>query len=350
MLLYFEPAFFCNVNDAWTFPELKARLGHGGWSWIQVVVASLAAIVWWAATPGTLISHIALSAVLVGGITTVVMNANPLIPLDGYFALSDCLEVPEPAAARVRLSRLGWSRRASAARRAGARRPTSGKSASSSSTVSSPLVHHFDHAARRGERLRLARSRARAGGRRPVRLGVWLMSRSAIRSAVADGSRWREFRARVATGACATASARGRARARAGRDHTAAHHRDRCFAVAPALSVPLTAPDSGIVARCTSARGPASRPACRWSRSGPRARAGDARTGRRVDSLAAREAQARAAGQADETARLEAERATEAARLGGMTAQQLASDRARLCRESWSPLDPSGSPAAGSAR
>jgi putative peptide zinc metalloprotease protein len=26
MLLYFEPAFFCNVNDAWTFPELKARL------------------------------------------------------------------------------------------------------------------------------------------------------------------------------------------------------------------------------------------------------------------------------------------------------------------------------------
>jgi len=26
MLFYFEPAFFCNVNDAWTFPELRARL------------------------------------------------------------------------------------------------------------------------------------------------------------------------------------------------------------------------------------------------------------------------------------------------------------------------------------
>ena len=95
MLIYFEPAFFCNVNDAWTFPELRARL----WvtvagSWIQLVIASIAAVVWWAATPGTMVSDVAFAAVLIGGITTVFMNANPLIPLDGYYALSDYLEVP----------------------------------------------------------------------------------------------------------------------------------------------------------------------------------------------------------------------------------------------------------------
>ena len=95
MLLYFEPAFFCNVNDSWTFPELKARLWvTAAGSWIQLVAAGLAAIVWWAATPDSLISHIALSAMIIGGVTTVVVNANPLIPLDGYFALSDYLEVP----------------------------------------------------------------------------------------------------------------------------------------------------------------------------------------------------------------------------------------------------------------
>ena len=61
---------------------------------------------WWAATPGTLISHVALSAMLFGGVTTVVMNANPLIPLDGYFALSDWLEVPN---LRQRaFAHLGW--------------------------------------------------------------------------------------------------------------------------------------------------------------------------------------------------------------------------------------------------
>ena len=95
MLIYFEPAFFCNVNDAWTFPELRARLWvTAAGSWIQMVVASVAAVVWWAAAPGTLVSEVALAGVLIGGFTTVLMNVNPLIPLDGYYALSDWLEVP----------------------------------------------------------------------------------------------------------------------------------------------------------------------------------------------------------------------------------------------------------------
>jgi putative peptide zinc metalloprotease protein len=95
MLIYFEPAFFCNVNDAWTFPELKARLWvTAAGSWIQLVLASVAAIVWWAAAPGTVVSEVAFATVLIGGITTVLMNLNPLIPLDGYYALSDYLEVP----------------------------------------------------------------------------------------------------------------------------------------------------------------------------------------------------------------------------------------------------------------
>lgn len=95
MLIYFEPAFYCNVNDAWTFPELRQRM----WvtvagSWIQMIVASLAAMIWWATAPGTLVHNVAAAGVLIGGITTVIANANPLIPLDGYYALSDYLEIP----------------------------------------------------------------------------------------------------------------------------------------------------------------------------------------------------------------------------------------------------------------
>jgi putative peptide zinc metalloprotease protein len=93
--VYFEPAFYCNVNDAWTFPELRARLWvTAAGSWIQFVVASLAALVWWISVPGTLISEIAVAGVLIGGVTTIISNMNPLIPLDGYFALSDWLEIP----------------------------------------------------------------------------------------------------------------------------------------------------------------------------------------------------------------------------------------------------------------
>ena len=95
MLIYFQPAFFCNVSDAWSFNDRSARLWvTAAGSWIQMVVASIAAVVWWAAAPGTLIAEIALAAMLVGGVTTLFTNANPLLPLDGYFALIDWLEIP----------------------------------------------------------------------------------------------------------------------------------------------------------------------------------------------------------------------------------------------------------------
>ncbi len=95
MLIYFEPAFYCNVNDAWTFPERKARLwvtAAGGW--IQLLIASLAAWVWVVTRPETLVHEVAFAAMVVGGLFTLIANANPLLPLDGYFALGDWMEMP----------------------------------------------------------------------------------------------------------------------------------------------------------------------------------------------------------------------------------------------------------------
>ena len=94
MLLYFQPAFFCNVSDAWSFPERRARLWvTAAGTWIQLILASLGAIVWWAAAPGTVVANGAIAVMVVGGLTTVLTNANPLLPLDGYFALSDWMEI-----------------------------------------------------------------------------------------------------------------------------------------------------------------------------------------------------------------------------------------------------------------
>jgi putative peptide zinc metalloprotease protein len=95
MLVYFQPAFYCNVTDAWSFPEVRSRLWvTAAGSWIQFVVASLAALTWTVVRPGTLVSEIAVAAMLIGGGTTILTNMNPLIPLDGYFALADWLEIP----------------------------------------------------------------------------------------------------------------------------------------------------------------------------------------------------------------------------------------------------------------
>lgn len=95
MLLYFQPAFYCNVSDAWSFPDRRARLWvTAAGSWIQLVIASLAALTWWIAAPGTLLAEASVAAMLIGGAMTLLTNANPLLPLDGYFALTDWLEIP----------------------------------------------------------------------------------------------------------------------------------------------------------------------------------------------------------------------------------------------------------------
>jgi putative peptide zinc metalloprotease protein len=326
MLLYFEPAFFCNVNDAWTFPDLKARLWvTAAGSWIQLVAASLAAIVWWAATPDSLISHLALSAVLIGGVTTIVMNANPLIPLDGYFALSDWLEVPN---LRQRaFTHLTWVVKTRVLRLELPMPPADEREqrifliysllalwyiTSIMLLVAGTVYGWMDRA-------------LGAAGVALFVIAVFLMSRQAIRGALQTGAvAWRDFRAHVAARRLRDRFALALAvillvGALIPRPITVTG----AFAVAPALSVRLTAPDSGIVAGV-------------FVREGARVEAGmpllqvrdldleraALETGRRVDSLAAREAQARAAGRADETARLEAERATESARLEGMAAEQ----------------------------
>jgi hypothetical protein len=95
MLLYFQPAFYCNVSDAWSFPERRARLWvTAAGAWIELVVASIGALVWWLAEPGTFVATVALTVIVIAGAMTILTNANPLIPLDGYFALSDWLEIP----------------------------------------------------------------------------------------------------------------------------------------------------------------------------------------------------------------------------------------------------------------
>ncbi len=94
MLLFFMPAFYANVNDAWSFPQRSARLWvTAAGSWIELFVTALLAIAWLIVQPGSVLSQLALAAMLVGGVANLVTNVNPLLPLDGYFALGDWLEI-----------------------------------------------------------------------------------------------------------------------------------------------------------------------------------------------------------------------------------------------------------------
>jgi putative peptide zinc metalloprotease protein len=57
------------------------------------LIASLASFVWAATEPGVL-HQLAANVVLMASITTILFNANPLMRFDGYYILSDALDVP----------------------------------------------------------------------------------------------------------------------------------------------------------------------------------------------------------------------------------------------------------------
>ncbi|MEW5798528.1 MAG: HlyD family efflux transporter periplasmic adaptor subunit [Bacteroidota bacterium] len=94
MLIYFQPALYCNVSDAWLFPEKSKRLwvGFAG-PYFELFLWALAVFIWRMTSTETIINHAALIVMTGSGIKTF-LNFNPLIKLDGYYLLSDYLELP----------------------------------------------------------------------------------------------------------------------------------------------------------------------------------------------------------------------------------------------------------------
>lgn len=94
MLIYFMPAFYANVSDAWTFTSKAAKLWvtFAG-AFVELIISSIACFIWYFSAPGYLTHDVAFTVMLVSGLSSIMINMNPLIKLDGYFALVDYLEV-----------------------------------------------------------------------------------------------------------------------------------------------------------------------------------------------------------------------------------------------------------------
>jgi putative peptide zinc metalloprotease protein len=94
LLLFFQPAFYCNVSDAWLFPEKSKRLwvGFAG-PFFELLLWALATLAWRLTDTETWVSYISLVVMATSGIKTL-LNFNPLLKLDGYYLLSDYLDIP----------------------------------------------------------------------------------------------------------------------------------------------------------------------------------------------------------------------------------------------------------------
>lgn len=94
-LLYFTPAFYCDTTDSLLFENRwqKMWVTTAG-IYVEGIMCTLATGLWVASYPDTLIHEIAYKTMLFTGISTVFFNINPLIKIDGYYALTHLVEDP----------------------------------------------------------------------------------------------------------------------------------------------------------------------------------------------------------------------------------------------------------------
>lgn len=94
MFLVLTPCLYCNVSDSWMLPNRwhRAAIGAAG-MYVEVTLASICTFIWWFSEPG-LLNYICLNVMFVSSVSTILFNANPLLRYDGYYILSDVLEIP----------------------------------------------------------------------------------------------------------------------------------------------------------------------------------------------------------------------------------------------------------------
>lgn len=94
MLLVLFPVPYVDASDSSLFREKRRRVIVGAAGVMAELAATSIALAFWATAEDGAARALAFSVMLVGGLTTLVFNANPLIRLDGYYVLSDLIEIP----------------------------------------------------------------------------------------------------------------------------------------------------------------------------------------------------------------------------------------------------------------
>ncbi|MBN2427222.1 MAG: HlyD family efflux transporter periplasmic adaptor subunit [Deltaproteobacteria bacterium] len=94
MLLALTPIPYVDATASASFPEKQRRIAVAAVGMmIELLLASLALFVWLNVEAG-LVSALSYNVMLIGGVSTLLFNGNPLLRYDGYYILADLLEIP----------------------------------------------------------------------------------------------------------------------------------------------------------------------------------------------------------------------------------------------------------------
>src|SRR5579863_1627819 len=94
LLMIFTPVPYVDASSSWGLRNRWHRVLVGSAGMIvELFVAAMATFVWAKTGPGT-VNSIAYNVMFIASVSTVIFNANPLLRFDGYYILSDLLEIP----------------------------------------------------------------------------------------------------------------------------------------------------------------------------------------------------------------------------------------------------------------
>jgi putative peptide zinc metalloprotease protein len=94
LFILFIPLTYVNASSSWTFPSRWQRIHVAlAGMYIELFVAWIA-ILYWATHMGTAGGLLAHNIILVAGVSSLLFNANPLMRFDGYYVLSDIVQIP----------------------------------------------------------------------------------------------------------------------------------------------------------------------------------------------------------------------------------------------------------------
>jgi len=94
IFVMFIPVPYINVSTVTSFRSKYKRMLVGAAGIIvELLLASLALFIWLITEPG-LIRDIAFNIMLIGGVSSLFFNGNPLLKYDGYYVLADAVDIP----------------------------------------------------------------------------------------------------------------------------------------------------------------------------------------------------------------------------------------------------------------
>jgi putative peptide zinc metalloprotease protein len=97
LFILFTPVPYVDATSSYSFASKWARAQVAAAGILaELALGAVAVYVWLAAEPG-LVTAIAYNVILIAGVSTLLVNGNPLMRYDGYFIATDLLELPNLA-------------------------------------------------------------------------------------------------------------------------------------------------------------------------------------------------------------------------------------------------------------